>query len=87
MDILDLLPLPASLPLRGVLWLADKIAEQAENQYYGEEAIRRALVELQLQLDLGEIDEDSYMTQEEQLLARLKIARDRNRAAIDEHGQ
>jgi hypothetical protein len=84
MDVLDILPLPAQLPIRGVLWIAEKIQEEAEKQFFGEEAIRRALTELELKLDLGEISEEDYLAQEEPLLARLKVARERARQAAED---
>jgi len=84
MDVLDILPLPAALPIRGVLWIAEQIQEEAEKQFFGEEAIRRGLTELELKLDLGEISEEDYLAQEEQLLARLKIARERARQAAED---
>lgn len=83
MNILDILPLPASLPIKGLLWIAEKIEEQAEEQVFGEEAIRRELTNLGLQLDLGEISEEDYMAQEEVLLVRLKLARERERARAE----
>jgi len=83
MNILDILPLPASLPIKGLLWIAEKIEEQADEQVFGEEAIRRDLTNLGLRLDLGEISEDDYMAQEEELLVRLKIARERARAQTE----
>jgi hypothetical protein len=84
MDVLNILPMSAQLPIRGVLWIAEQIQEEAEKQFFGEEAIRRALTELELKLDLGEISEDVYMAQEEQLLARLKVARERARQAAED---
>ena len=58
-------------PVYGVVWLADKLAEEADRELYGEEAIRRQLAELQVAVDLGEITEEEYEAGEEALLARL----------------
>ncbi len=84
MDVLNILPMSAQLPIRGVLWIAEQIQEEAEKQFFGEEAIRRALTELELKLDLGEISEEVYMAQEDQLLARLKVARERASQAAED---
>ncbi|HQS10355.1 MAG TPA: gas vesicle protein GvpG [Xanthobacteraceae bacterium] len=71
---------PAVGPLKGVLWLARIIAEQAERTLYDENVIRAALLDLEQQLEAGEIGEADFETQEEILLERLKIARERARS-------
>lgn len=70
---------PAVGPLKGVLWLARVIAEQAERTLYDEDVIRASLLDLERQLDAGQISEEDYDKQEEILLDRLKIARERKR--------
>lgn len=78
----DVVFAPAAGPLKGVLWLARIIAEQAELTLYDEGVIRAALLDLEQQLEAGEIDEDAYETQETVLLERLKIARERKRSGL-----
>jgi hypothetical protein len=73
----SILTFPVSGPLNTVLWLSETLLEQAENELYSPEQIRRALTELELRLDMGEIDETTYEAAEEQLLERLRIARQR----------
>jgi ribosome recycling factor len=58
MGLLDILTFPVSGPINFVTWLAEKIAEQMDNEFYSEEAIRRQLLDLELKFDLGEISED-----------------------------
>ncbi len=78
--LVDLLTAPVTMPLKGLVWVAEKVAENAEDQLYDENRIRGQLMELELQLDLGEIDEEGYMEAEEALLDRLRIARERKAA-------
>lgn len=78
----DVVFAPAVGPLKGVLWLARLIADQAERTLYDEGVIRAALLDLEQQLDAGTIDEAAYETQETLLLARLKIARERMRSGL-----
>ena len=52
---MKLLTLPITGPIRGVVWIAEKVAEQAERELYDEEAVRGQLMELELRYDLGEI--------------------------------
>ncbi|MDQ0346110.1 gas vesicle protein GvpG [Ancylobacter vacuolatus] len=78
----DVVFAPAVGPLKGVLWLARIIAEQAERTLYDEGVIRAALLDLEQKLEAGDIDEDAYETQETVLLERLKIARERMRSGL-----
>ena len=73
----DLLTFPVSAPVKTMLWVAETLTEQAENELYSADKIRAQLTELELKLDLGEISESEYEEVEEILLERLKIARQR----------
>lgn len=70
------LTFPVSLPVDAALWTARKLAERAEEVYYDEAPIRAALMELEMKLDLGEIDEESFEEEETMLLQRLKEIRE-----------
>ncbi len=74
--LFDLLSFPVTGPLKGLLWIAGKVKDQAEGEIYNEDNIRGQLIELELHLDLGEITEDEYMAAEEELLARLRVIRE-----------
>ncbi len=71
-----ILTAPVLGPLRGVLWLARMIDDQARAELYDEDKIRGDLAELELRLDLGEIELADFEAQEEVLLQRLKAARE-----------
>ena len=71
-----ILTAPVLGPLRGVLWLARMIDDQARAELYDEDKIRGDLAELELQLDLGEIELADFEAQEEVLLQRPKTARE-----------
>ena len=70
------LTFPVSLPVDAALWTARKLAERAEEVYYDEAPVRAALMELEMKLDLGEIDEELFEQEETQLLQRLKEIRE-----------
>lgn len=78
--LMKLLTLPVTGPIQGVIWIAEKVAEQAEKELYDEEAVRGQLMELELRYDLGEISEDEFMAAEETLLERLSVMRERHAA-------
>lgn len=74
--LMKLLTLPVTGPMDGVMWLAEKLLEQAEAELYDEGKVRATLMELEMRLDLGEIDEDEYMEAEGALLERLREIRE-----------
>jgi len=74
--LLRLLTLPLSAPIETALWAAKKISERAEDVYYDETTVQAALLELELRLELGEIDEESFEAEESQLLTHLKEIRE-----------
>lgn len=74
--LIDLLTAPIFGPIRGVTWLAEAIAEQADRERFDEQDLRKALLDLELRLDLGEISEAEYEAAEEVLLARLAAGRE-----------
>lgn len=63
-------------PLKGVIWVAEKVKEIAERELYDEGRIKERLMELELQFELyDEINEEEYKKQEKELLARLDAIR------------
>jgi hypothetical protein len=85
--ISGLLTLPLA-PVRGTVWLAERIQEQAEQELYDEDAIRAQLMEIDAAREAGEIDEEEATQAEDVLLERLIAARalgaDRTHGGIDE---
>ena len=66
---LVLLPLA---PIRGVVWIAERIADQAEREMHGDAAkIRREMRELALAREAGEISVPEFAAAEDALLERL----------------
>ena len=72
--ITGLLLLPLA-PVRGTVWIAEKIYEQAESEFYDERAIRAQLMELDRARQAGEIDEQTAAEAEDILVERLIAAR------------
>ncbi|MBI4235901.1 MAG: gas vesicle protein GvpG [Chloroflexi bacterium] len=77
MGFLGLLGLPLTGPFKGLLFVATSLTEEVERSWYDEEAIRGALLEMELQLQDGEIGEAEYAEAEAVLLERLAEARRR----------
>jgi hypothetical protein len=68
--ITGLLTLPLA-PVRGTVWLAEKIQEQAEEELYDESAIRAGLLELEAARQTGAYDEQELAEAEDALIERL----------------
>lgn len=62
-------------PVRGVVWVAEQVQEQAEEQYYDPAAIRRQLMEVDEARAAGELSEEEAAEMEDALLARLMEGR------------
>jgi hypothetical protein len=65
-----LLTLPLA-PVRGVAWVADQVAQEADRRLYDESSIRAELWQLELEAEDGEIDEGERRAREDELLERL----------------
>jgi hypothetical protein len=72
--ITGLLTLPLA-PVRGTVWLAERIQEQAEQELYDEDAIRAQLMELEEARQSGAYDEEEVAAAEDVLIERLMAAR------------
>ncbi|MGW0749175.1 gas vesicle protein GvpG [Streptomyces sp. NPDC002587] len=67
----QLLTLPLA-PVRGVVWVAQRVVDQAEEEYYDPAPVWRELAELEQRLVTGEIDEETFDQREDELLDRLR---------------
>jgi hypothetical protein len=72
--ITGLLTLPLA-PVRGTVWLAERIQEQAESELYDESAIRAGLLELESARQAGTLDEQEIAAAEDALIERLMAIR------------
>ena len=72
--ITGLLTLPLA-PVRGVGWVAEQLADQAEHELYDEGRIMRELAAVELAHDAGEIDDQTLEKQVDGLLERLEEGR------------
>ncbi|TMM08735.1 MAG: gas vesicle protein [Actinobacteria bacterium] len=65
-----LLLLPLA-PLRGTIWIAERLAEYAERELDDEATVRRLLAEAEIDLERGELTEEEFAHIEDELLERL----------------
>jgi hypothetical protein len=72
--ITGLLTLPLA-PIRGTVWLAERIQEQAEAELYDDSAIRDGLLEIEAARQAGTFDEEELAAAEDALIERLMAGR------------
>ena len=62
-------------PLKGIIFIAEKINEVLEKEVSDEGAVKERLMALQLKFEMDEIDEEEYDKMEDELLKTLERIR------------
>jgi Gas vesicle protein G len=70
-------------PVRGVVWVAEQVMDEADRQLYDEANIRRELLQLELEYEEGKVSEEERTEREEALFERLAISQSRQREAFE----
>jgi hypothetical protein len=78
--ISGLLTLPLA-PVRGTIWLAEQLYEEADRELYDEDRIMRELMDIELLEEAGELGPQERALREDELLERLSVARERRAMA------
>lgn len=78
-----LLTLPLA-PVRGVVWVAEQVADELDRQMYDQNQIRAELLQLELDAEDGRIDEQERSEREDELLDRLAVAQSLNRGTQEQ---
>ena len=58
-------------PVRGTIWIAERLLEEAERQLNDPEAIEQQLLEAEERFERGEMSEEEFERIEDELLRRL----------------
>ena len=66
---------PIAGPVAGIRWSLGKVQAVVEEELTDDTPVKQALMELQMQLELGDIDDDQYVVREAELMARLRDVR------------
>lgn len=74
--ITGILGLPLA-PLRGTVWIAEQIRQQAEEELYDPATIRSQLEEVDRARQSGELSDEEATRLEDELVERLMVARSR----------
>ena len=71
-------------PFKGLLWVFEEITRRVDAELYDVGKLQRELLELRQAFELGDISPEEYDAREEQLIGRLRTARER-KLAEEEH--
>ena len=66
---------PVTGPVAGIKWSLGQVQKVVEEELTDDEPVKRDLMELQMQLELGDIDDDEYVRREAELMVRLREVR------------
>jgi Gas vesicle protein G len=72
----NLLFFPVTGPVAGIRWTLGKVQQVAEEELTDDSTVKQELMELQMLLELGDIDDAEYVRREQQLMQRLREIRD-----------
>ena len=67
---------PFTGPWSGTMWTLDKVQRSVEEQLIDDTPIKEDLMNLQLALEVGDIDDDEYVRREAEIMHRLREVRD-----------
>jgi len=73
--ITNLLFFPVTGPVAGIRWTLRKVQQVVDEELTDDSAIKQELMELQMQLELGDIDDEEYRRREAALMTRLREVR------------
>jgi hypothetical protein len=78
---------PVTGPVAGIRWTLGKVQRVVEEQLVDDTEVKQELMELQMRLELGDIDDEGYVREEARLMTRLREVREwRERLGIASAG-
>jgi hypothetical protein len=67
---------PVTGPVAGIRWTLRKVAQVVDEELTDDTPIKQELMELQMQLELGDIDDAEYTRREAEVMKRLREVRE-----------
>jgi hypothetical protein len=72
----NILFFPVTGPVAGIRWALGQVQKVAEEELTDDSSVKQDLMELQMLLELGDIDDAEYVRREAVLMQRLREVRD-----------
>lgn len=70
-------------PVTGITWIAEQLQERVDAELDVKENLQKQLLTLQLAFDMGEIEEEEFEEQEEELLLAIQHLEDLQRQQFE----
>jgi hypothetical protein len=67
---------PVTGPVAGIKWTLGKVQRVVEDELVDDTPVKQSLMELQMHLELGDIDDATYLIEEAALMRRLRDVRE-----------
>ena len=67
---------PVTGPIAGVKWSMSQVMKVVEEELTDDAPVKQDFMELQMELELGEIDDEEYAAREAEIMARLRAVRE-----------
>jgi len=67
---------PVTGPVAGIKWTLGKVQRVVEDELVDDTPVKEALMELQMRLELGDIDDETYVAEEASLMRQLRDIRE-----------
>ena len=67
-----ILLLPVMGPISGLMWIGEQIQERTNTEFDAQENLHKQLLSLQLKFDMGDLSEEEFDAQEEELLLKIQ---------------
>jgi hypothetical protein len=71
----NLLFFPVTGPIAGIRWSMAQVQKVVEEELTDDAPVKQDLMELQMQLELGDVDDAEYVRREAEIMARLRDVR------------
>jgi hypothetical protein len=72
----NILFFPVTGPVAGIRWTLGKVQRVVEDELVDDTPVKQELMELQMLVELGDIDDEEYARREAVLMARLREVRE-----------
>jgi hypothetical protein len=67
---------PVKAPIAGIRWSLGKVQRVVEDELVDDTPVKQALMELQMRVEIGEIDDATYLVEEAALMLQLRDIRE-----------
>lgn len=67
---------PVTGPVAGIKWTLGKVQRVVEDELVDDTPVKESLMELQMRLELGDIDDETYVAEEAALMRQLRDIRE-----------